>query len=333
MSGSASPKDFETLMQLIYLSFVSPRFDEEAHRAISGRYLAFVENMNKNPQKIMSDSVNLILTDYHERTRIMDAEFINDVDFEMIKKVYVDRYADASDFTFFFVGNISKEELKPLVEEYIGSIPSIDRKETWIDREVNEPEGKIEKEIKLELSVPKSTVYVVLNNEMEYTPENLLKLRIIEGILDLRFVESIREEEGGTYGVSARTSISHYPEEEARLFIVFDTDPAKAQYLKDLVYQELETIVENGPLEKDLSKAIENMLKEREENRAHNSYWLSTLIRLYRHDYNANDPKNFEKILEKVSVKDIQTAMKALYKDANVLDLVFSPLEVDEGAE
>ncbi len=333
MQGSASPKDIETLMQLIYLRFTAPRFDEEAHAAITQRYLAFVENMNKNPQKIMGDSLTLILTDYHPRTRVMDADFIRDVKLQQIQEVYTDRFSDASDFTFFFVGNIQKEELEPYVEQYIATLPSTQRKENWIDREVNEPEGHVEKDITMELSVPKSTVILTFNEEMEYSPENLVKLRVIKGILTLRFDESIREEEGGTYGVSVSTSLQHFPDEKANLMIAFDTDPEKAAYLKELVYEELETLVKKGPEEKDLSKTVNNMLKEREENREHNSYWMNTLYNLYRHDINFNDPENFEEILQSLTVKDVKKAMKQLYKGANVVDLVFSPEDAEDAEE
>jgi len=328
MNGSASPKDFETLMQLIYLRFTAPRFDPEAHQAITGRYLAFVENMNKNPQKIMSDSLNLILTDHNPRTRVMDAEYIGDVSLDMIEEVYRDRYQDASDFVFFFVGNISKEELQGYVKKYIASLPSVNRRETWIDRGVEEPDGKVERGIGLDLTVPKSTVFVVLNNEMDYTPENLILARVIRGILDLRFVETIREEEGGTYGVQADLSLEHYPEEKATLFIMFDTDPAKADYLKEMVYDELASLAKNGPAQKDLSKTIENILKDREENKAHNAYWLNTLTRLYVHGFNSDDPANFEELVKGVTTKDVKKMMKKLTKGSNVVDLVFSPNEI-----
>ena len=160
-----------------------------------------------------------------------------------------------------------------------------------------------------------------------------MKLRVIEGILDLRFVESIREEEGGTYGVSASTSLSQFPDEKANMMIAFDTDPAKAEYLKGLVYEELEALMKNGPSEKDLSKTVSNLLKQREEDREHNSYWMNTLYNFYQHDLNFNDPDNFEEILRALTVKDVKKAMKQLYKGANVVDLVFSPEQTeDQGA-
>ncbi|MCA1747488.1 MAG: insulinase family protein, partial [Bacteroidales bacterium] len=145
-----------------------------------------------------------------------------------------------------------------------------------------------------------------------------------------RYIESIREEEGGTYGVGVNTSMSEFPEEKASLFIMFDTDPEKVQYLKGLIYEELEQLAKNGPSQKDLSKTAENMLKEREQNREHNSYWMNALYRYYVHGYNSDDPANYEEIIRSVNEKDVKKFMKKLYKKANIVDLVFYPEEAAE---
>ncbi len=327
MKGNATPKDIETLMQMIYMRFQQPRFDPGAHDAIMARYEAFVQNMNKNPQKIVSDSLTLILADHHPRARVMNEAYIADVDFEMAKEVYQDRFRDAADFTFFFVGNIEKERMKSLAEKYIGSIPSENRSEDWIDRNVDEPEGKLNKEIPLTLSIPKSTVVLAINNKMDYNAKNAVALRMIKGILDLRYVESIREEEGGTYGVMTRTSLNHYPEEKGTLMIMFDTDPEKADHLKSLVYKELEVLASDGPSEEDLNKTKENLLKDREQDRENNSYWLNMIRDYYRHGIDYNDPENYDRVIESLTAGDIRKVMKRLYSDANVVDLEFYPDE------
>lgn len=325
-NGSASPKDFGVMMQLLYMRFTQPRFDEEAHQALKSRYISFIENMNKNPQKVMSDSLQLILTDYHPRTRIMDREFIEEIELSKIEQAYRERFADASDFIFFFVGNISRDELIPLVEQYIAPLPSSGSAENWIDLGINEPDGTRIKEIPLELTTPKATVFQVFNNKMKYSPENLLLMQMIQGILDLRYIETIREEEGGTYGVMTEASLTHFPEEKARLFIYFETDPEKAGYLKELVYKELDLLVEKGPEAEDLLKTTENMLKDREEEREHNAYWLNMLVDYYVNGYNFDDPRNFEEVIKDASPKDLKKLMKKFYGKANKLDIVFVPL-------
>jgi zinc protease len=327
VEGYTTPRDMETLMQLIYLSFVHPRFDQGAYDAFIIRYRAYVKNMGVNPQKIMSDSLSLIQTNYHPRTRILDMKYIDDIHFEWVEKVYRDRFADASDFIFVIVGNMEAEEVKMLVQKYIGAIPDLDRKETWIDRKVREPQGIVEKRIPVALETPKANVNIVINKLMEYNAYNRMLLRVIEGILDLRFTESIREKEGGTYGVGIRTNLVHWPLEQGHMQIRFDCDPEKAEDLKAKVYKELEKLAKNGPSQEDLSKTVENLLKTREQSKEHNAYYLNTIYDYYVNGINNDDPANYENILDKLTVKDVKKGMKTFYKGPNIVDVVFVPLE------
>ncbi len=327
LNGTASPQDMEAMMQLVYLYFNEPRFDKEAHDAILARYMAFVENMNNNPQKVMGDSLNLIVTNYHPRTRVLDQEFLQDVSYERIEAVYRDRFADASDFFFVIVGNMEAEEVKLLAQKYIGSIGDLDRSETWVDHKVYEPEGVVEKIIPVALETPKANVNIVIHQEMSYDPYNQMVMRVIEGILDLRYLESIREEEGGTYGVGIRTSLSKWPVEKATMQITFDCDPARAADLKEKVFAELEKLASEGPSEGDLSKTTENILKGREESKEHNSYYLSTLFSYYLYGINFDDPANYEDIVNGLTTSDVKKVMEAFYKDPNIIDVVFVPQE------
>jgi len=327
LNGTASPKDMEAMMQLIYLHFNQPRFDKEAHDAIIARYMAFVENMNNNPQKVMGDSLSLIVSNYHPRTRVLDQEFLQDVSYERIEAIYRDRFADASDFFFIIVGNMEEEEVKLLAQKYIGAIGDLDRSETWIDRKVYEPEGVVEKTIPLSLETPKANVNIVINQELAYDPYHMMVGRVIEGILDLRYVESIREEEGGTYGVGIRTTMRKWPVEKATIQINFDCDPERATDLKEKVYAELEKLASEGPSEEDLSKTTENILKDREESKEHNAYYLSTLLNYYLYGINFDDPANYEDIVNGLTAEDVQKVMHAFYDNANIVDVVFVPKE------
>ena len=327
MNGTASPKDMEAMMQLIYLHFNQPRFDKEAHDAIISRYMAFVENMNNNPEKVMGDSLSLIMTDYHPRTRVLDQEFLEDVDYDRLEQVYRERFSDASDFFFIIVGNMEQEEVKLLAQKYIGAIGDLDRNETWIDRKVNEPEGMVDKTIALSLATPKASVNIVINQEMAYNPYHQMVFRVIEGILDLRYVESIREEEGGTYGVSVRTSLEKWPLEKASMQLKFDCDPTRAADLKEKVFAELRKLASEGPTEEDLSKTVENILKSREESKEHNAYYLSNLYNYYLYGINYDDPANYEDILKGLTAKKVKKVMQIFYGNSNIVDVVFVPNE------
>ncbi|HBL74454.1 MAG: peptidase M16 [Bacteroidetes bacterium GWF2_42_66] len=325
ISGSGTPKDFETMLQLVYLSFEKPRFDLNAHNAYMARYKAYVANMANNPQKIMQDSLSMILTNYHPRTRIFNVDLLDKVDFAQIEEIYRSRIKDASDFTFIIVGNIDETEVKPLVEKYIGSLTDIDRKEQWKDLGIEMPEGKTHKDISIKMETPKSNVNLAYSAGLKYTPWNNMALSIISGILKLRYTESIREKEGGTYGVSVKMDLSHYPKPEASANITFDCDPEKADHLKSLVYGEIDKIIAEGPTQVDLDKTIENIRKSREQSKQHNNYWSSALYNYYFHGVDNNDPANFENILNKITTADIQKVAKQFFGTADVVDVVFFP--------
>ncbi len=324
-NGSSTPKDFETMMQLLYLQFADPRFDKDAYEALLGRYKAFVANMANNPQKIMSDSLSMIMTCKSPRTKLMTPDFFNQVSLDQMETIYKDRFEDASDFTFFIVGNIDEATAKAMAEKYIGSLPDLHRKETWIDRNVHGPKGKTTREIEIPLQVKKATVIINFDAKMDYSPEQNLLLSIFRDILNLRYTDEIREKEGGTYGVRVMANSSKFPKAEKSLQLMFDTDPDKAQYLKSIIYREMNKIAENGPTAEDLDKAIKNLQKDREQSKLHNNYWLQALTTYYDYGYDPASPENFENILQKVTAPQVQAFAKLLIAKADVVDIIFKP--------
>lgn len=327
IAGSSTPKDFEVMMQLLYLRFTRPRFDEEAHNAMITRLSALIGNQEKTPEKIKSDSISLITTAYHPRTPIYTKEAVEKITLGQIRNIYTDRFRGADEFTFVIVGNIEKEEVAPLVEKYIGSIPSSNRNETWTDRKVDQPEGTVRKDISLTLTIPKSTVFISFSNDLKYTPYNYLGLSVISGILDIIYTEKIRENEGGTYGVSVSFSAQKMPSEKGEGVIMFDCDPARAADLKAIVYKELDNLMKNGPGNENLEKTVLNMLKTREESKKHNSYWSSIISRYYNYGINSDDPVNYENILKSYRPKDIKKIAAKMLRKADVVDLIFMPAE------
>jgi zinc protease len=325
ISGSSTPKDFETMMQLLYLRFEKPRFDLDAHKAIMARYEAFLTNMAKDPLNIMQDSISLFLTNYSPRTMVMSPDFLKLVDFEKVRKIYTERFRNASDFTFLIVGNIGEDTVKTMVEKYIGSIKSYPEKENWIDRKVMPPKGKFIKDVQIPLAVPKSTVFVSHNSPLKYNSFNNVTLKVIQGILDLVFTEKVREEAGGTYGVSINIGSQKFPSQEATDLIMFDCDPAKANDLKAIIYKELNNIISNGPSKENLDKTVSNLLKNREETRLHNSYWSNTLYAYYYTGINVDDQKNYEEILKKLTVNDVKKIASLFFSKADLADIVFRP--------
>ena len=234
VSGSATPQDFETMMQLLYLRFQKPRFDSQAHDVIIERNRIRVKQMEGQPQKMMQDSISMIAANYNPRVMLYNDAYLDKLTLDKMEKVYRDRISDASDFTFFIVGNVDKEVVKPMVEKYIGSIPSLNSNEKWIDRKVRGPKGKVEKVLYFPLENPKSTVLLAFNKEMKYDLKDAYCTNILSNILTNRYTKSIREEQGGTYGVGVSGSVSREPVTSYSIEMSFDCDPDKAATLKPL---------------------------------------------------------------------------------------------------
>ncbi|NQU87831.1 MAG: insulinase family protein, partial [Mariniphaga sp.] len=327
ISGSSTPKDFETMMQLLYLQFEHPRFDNEAYGALAARYKAYLANMENDPQKIMSDSLSMILSDYNPRTLLINSGIVDKMSFSQLEEMFYNRFIDAGDFTFFIVGNIGEDTVREMAQKYIGSLRDDPREENWIDRKVRGPKGKTIKEIEVPLKTEKANVFVNFSKKMKYTAKNNLQLTILQEILKLRYTEEIREKEGGSYGVSVSGSSSHFPVENKTLKINFDTDPEKASHLKTIVFSEIDKIIENGPTSIDLNKVVENLKKNREQSMQHNSYWMNTIYRYYLHGINSNNPENFDEILDNLTLNDIQNFTGKFINSADIVDVTFVPKE------
>lgn len=325
VTGSSTPKDFETMMQLLYLRFARPNFNKEAYDAIMGRFKAVITMMLKDPNKIMSDSLSMNMSNYHPRTFLMTPESMNLIKYEDINYIYETAFDDASAFTFFITGNIEEAVAREMASLYIGSLPSKYQSVTYRNLGMEQPEGTVRKEIPVPLAVPKATVIMSYSADAKYKPSEYLAMEVLKGILDLVYTEKVREDEGGTYGVSVNASVEKRPEEKSMLMVAFECNPERAQELKAIIYKELEDIAKNGPRQIDLEKTVSNMLKTREEEREHNSYWANTVRNYYLNGIDRNDNRNYTDILNKLTVKKMKKTAKKFLAKADLLEMVFVP--------
>jgi zinc protease len=325
ISGSSTPKDFETMMQLLYLRFARPNYNREAYDAIIGRYIAVITAMQKNPNKIISDSLSMNMTGYHPRTFIMTPETMKLISYENVNHIYETAFDDASAFTFVLTGNVDESEVLKMAEKYIGSLPSKNLSETWKDNGVKQPAGTVRKEIPVPLTVPKARVLMNYSSDLRFNPKNNLMMDVLSAILDLVYTEKVREDEGGTYGVSTGATSYSRPVEKADLLITFECDPARASELKGIIYRELQEIASNGPSQVNLEKAVSNMLKTREEEKQHNSYWSGAVTNFYLYGIDDNDERNFADILNKLTIKDMKKMVKKYLAKADLLEMIFLP--------
>lgn len=319
VNGSCSPKDFETMMQLTYLAFTSPRKDMEAFSSYKNRTKATLQNQELSPMITFIDSINSTLYMNHPRAQRMNSSMVDLIDYDKILAMYHDRFMDASDFTFIFVGNVDMEAVKPFIEEYIASLPATNRKETFADNNLRLRKNTYTNEFVREQENPKASVFACYNGACKYTAENLIKIEMVSQILDLVYTESIREEEGGTYSVGVGGSLDKHPEEIFTFQIMFDTDPARKDKLMEIVYAEVQKLAKEGPSEENLGKVKEHLLKSHSEELKENGYWLSIID-----DYlyaGINVAANFENIVNSITQADIQQFAAQLFGQNNLSEI------------
>lgn len=322
MNGSCSPKDLETMLQLVHLYFTAPRADQEAFASNMERTKAMLKNMELNPMITLSDTLNKVMYNNHPLTVRMKAEDYDKVDYAKAMEMYKDRFADPNNFTFTFVGNIDVETFKPLVEKYLASLKKNKRKEDWKDIGLAMNNDNYVTHYRKEMQDPKTSVYMVYNGDMEYNLYNDTYMEVLSDVLDIVYTKSIREEQGGTYGVGVMGSINNRPKSDFRFLIAFDTNDEVYATLMDIAKAGLKDVAENGPRQEDLSKVLENKLKKRTEELQENRFWANAIVSEERD--NIDFITEYENIIKGITVESVADFAKQIV-NGNLKEVVQLP--------
>jgi len=323
-NGKSTPKDLETMLQLLYLYATAPRKDVEAFQAYEGQMSTFLKNRDNDPQTAFRDTLQLTMAQYHPREKPFTLETLSKIDIDKAFNFYKDRFADFSNFTFYFVGNIQPGDLKPFVETYIASLPGSGRKETWKDLGVTPPTGQITKSVYKGIE-PKSSVTINITGPFQYNQKNRFDLQAMTEVLSIKLRETLREDMGGVYGVRVSAAPIHYPRERYQLSISFGCDPKRVDELVAETMKKLDTMTMKPPEDIYVTKVKEIQRHEYEVNLKENSYWLGALSQL---GFNGEDPHGIltrKNLIDNLSPQDIQKAAKQYCAKDNLVEVVLYP--------
>ena len=326
-SGSSSIKDFETMLQLVYLYFTSPRSDKDAFDSFIERMESQLKNAEAEPMVAFSDSANYALYGDNPIVSRIKLEDLKKIDYTQIMKMYKQIFFNPGSFTFTFVGNIDEEAIKPAVLTYLASLKGEATQGEFLHVPMDVNTGKLKNVFQKEMQNPKASVFNVYTGKTERTLKNTLLMSMFDQILDIVYTEKVREDEGGTYGVSSRGSISRYPEDQTVLQIVYDTDPAKMEHLNSIVHKELHDIAANGPREADFNKVKEFMNKKYTESIKENSYWTGILSTYYF--YNEDNHTEYLDTLNAITASDVKKFANDLLSQGNEIVVSMMPKEVE----
>ncbi len=322
VGGSSSVKDFETMLQLTYLNFTAPRMDQDAFASFKSRYKSILESQLADPSIALSDTLTKLAYKNQKRNSRLTAEELDKVDYQRIMDWRADRFKDASDFTFVFVGNINPDSVKILIAQYLGALPSINRKETFAKVAAGFNPGMIKNDFNKEMKDPKTTVIDIYSGNLSDDMLSRVKMDMLQKILTIVYTEKIREDEGGTYGVGVSGRISDYPKGMASVFISFETNAEKKDILNNIVMKEFQSMADNGPRDADFQKTKEAMLKNYQQNLKENNYWSSVITGFYRDGYDGYS--NYEKTVKAITPADVKSIAKQLLAQKNLIQVIMT---------
>ena len=321
MAGTSNVKDTKTLLELVYLYFTQPRKDPQAFKNLMEQQQEFLTNAHVNPMLAYNDTLHKVAYATN-RMASMDKEQLKRVNYNRIMHIYKELFANAANFKLILTGNIDINKLKPLLCQYIATLPSNNTKETIGTYEPKLVDGKKTYIFHKKQTTPTAITTIVIKGKMEYNNRNELLMDAIGQLLRIVYTEKVREDKGGTYSVQVSGDLQHHPNDEALLRIAFQTDPQKYNSLIPIVYKELEKMATEGPSPQDLDKVKAYELKVYNQVLRMNNYWEYVL---YTDLYNGIDvDTDFRYIVENMTCDDIRTTLRNLLNQNNCIEVTMT---------
>ena len=322
ISGKSNVKDLETAMQLLYLNFTDVRKDQSAYTSFATRTKGMLTNFGSNPMIAFSDSIMSSMYKNNPRGRFISAKDVEAADYDTMLKLRKERFANAGSFIFTIVGNVTPEELKPMVEQYIASLPSTPEKSTFNAKVMPQRKGKFNNNFIRPLEVPKATTGLIYSGKLKYNLQNDIQLDALEQILDIVLTDKIREKLGGTYGVQISAELEKTPEEGFNIQLMFDTDPERRAELVNAIDVTISEMQKTGPSAENVQKVKEFMTKQHADELKKNDYMLNTLNNQYR--FGVDFATNYEQYVDNLSVNSLKKFAKGLFSQGNRIEVSMS---------
>jgi len=326
--GTSTQKDLETAFQLLYLYWMDPRFDPKEYENGIQQLKAILPNLQNQPTYKLQTEMYKTLYGDHPRRQMISAETLEKANLETLEKVYRSLFSDIAGATMTIVGDVDLETVKPLVEKYIGSLPKGKKAAKWVDTHEDIVKGRVENIFAVDMQTPKSTVLQVWTADMPYTELDAAALDVVSYILDIRYTNSLREDEGGTYGASTAAQINRRPKEQALIQVTFDCRPSVCDKLRSLAIEGIRDLAENGPTDEEMDNAVKNLRKNIPENRVNNAYWRNSIEIHERYGEDRDAAR--EAAINALTKETVRQTLQRILAQDNLIELVMKPANTAE---
>ena len=324
LRGSASPQDIETLFQLIFLNLTSARLDSSAYNSFLSRTSGWLENWKSRPESVFQDTLTVTLSQNHIRKRPLTSEILTETDLHAAVNFYRDRFGDAGDFTFIIVGNFNIDTIKPMILQYLGSLPTQYRNESWVDHNIVPPKGNVDKSIFRGIE-PKSLTQIIYTGDCKWSRQFRYNFLSMIEVLRIKMREVLREDMGGVYGVRIQGNMSHYPKESFSISIGFGCDPERVDELTTAVKEQIQLIMEEGTTKKYLHKVKETQRRRHEVDLENNRYWLNITEFAVKHDLDLDIINSYGDLVNNLTLNTIHKTANQYFSTDNVIQVTLYP--------
>ena len=320
ISGTSAVKDLETMLQLTHLYFTAPRTDSVAFKAMINRNLSMFKNRNASSKVVYNDSLTAIAYGHNPRTAPVTVETAQKANYERILQIYRERFSDASNFKAVFIGKIDMDSLRPLLCQYLATLPSTHKAEKANKANVAQI-VKTDEVVKFthKQTTPLANVTIFYTGNIAFNPKNDLALDILTRVLQIAYTDSVREEKGGTYGVGVTCSLEKDDTPNAMLRISYKSDPTRYAELNPIIYKQLQNIATYGPVATSMDKVKKYLRKQYAQMVITNDYW--SYIIWHQLDNDTDFDKDYCKMVDSITSKDIQTLASELLRQNNRLEV------------
>lgn len=321
--ATSTPKDLETALQLMYLQFTEARFDEDEYKLAISQLEAVLANMDANPMYQLQKRIPTDLFGGNPRKFTISQEIIDKASLATIKNVYKRLFSTADGATVYIVGNVDIASLKPMVEKYIGALPKKGKGSDWKDDGIRYVTGEVKDHFITPMETPKATVLQVYTAALPSTYENQMLLSALTYIMKMTYTDTLREEEGGTYGASVSGNFSHRPIQQLTIQVFFDTNVEQAAALEALAVKGLKELAVNGPSDEYFARTVENFKTKIHQSRISNAYWMDVLE--YNYEYGLNKDARYEELVNTLTKEKIAAFATAILEQGNMVEIEMGP--------
>lgn len=313
ITGTSSVKDLETMLQLAHLYFTAPRKDSMAFEGMMNRNLSLLKNRNASSKVVYNDSLSATLYDRNVRMAPVTVEIAKKADYNRIFEIYRERFSDASNFKTVFIGKVDMAQLRPLLCQYLATLPSTHKAEK--SNKANVPQIVKKNEVVKfvhKQETPLANVSVFYTANVPFSPKNDLVLDMLTRVLQIAYTDSVREEKGGTYGVGVSFNLEKEDNPNALLRISYKSDPKRYEELNPVIYKQLLNIADHGPVASSMDKVKKYLKKQYGQMAITNDYW--SYVIWHQLDDDADFDKDYCKMVDNLTASDVQKMAKELLK-------------------